>query len=38
MLALGLVAYRQEMHGYPLAPAILGLVLGPMLEETFLTR
>ena len=36
MLALGLVAYIMEMHDYPLAPAILGLVLGPMLEETFL--
>jgi TctA family transporter len=36
MLALGLVAYVMEEHGYPLAPAILGLVLGPMLEEMFL--
>ncbi|GLQ53874.1 tripartite tricarboxylate transporter permease [Devosia nitrariae] len=36
MLVLGLVAFVMEKHQYPLAPAILGLVLGPMLEETFL--
>jgi len=36
MLVLGLVAFAMEKFGYPLAPAILGLVLGPMLEETFL--
>ena len=36
MLLLGLVAFAMEKYGYPLAPAILGLVLGPMLEETFL--
>lgn len=36
MLILGLVAFVMEKYQYPLAPAILGLVLGPMLEETFL--
>jgi TctA family transporter len=36
MLVLGLVAFVMEKYHYPLAPAILGLVLGPMLEETFL--
>jgi len=36
MLVLGVVAFIMEKHQYPLAPAILGLVLGPMLEETFL--
>jgi len=36
MLLLGIVAFIMEKYGYPLAPAILGLVLGPMLEETFL--
>ncbi|HTN63343.1 MAG TPA: tripartite tricarboxylate transporter permease, partial [Devosia sp.] len=34
MLILGLVAFVMEKYQYPLAPAILGLVLGPMLEET----
>ena len=37
MLALGFVGYLMEENGFPLAPAILGLVLGPMLEERFLT-
>jgi TctA family transporter len=36
MLIVGLVAFVMERYQYPLAPAILGLVLGPMLEETFL--
>ena len=36
MLIIGLVAFVMEKYQYPLAPAILGLVLGPMLEETFL--
>jgi putative tricarboxylic transport membrane protein len=36
MLVLGIVAYFMERYEYPIAPAILGLVLGPMLEETFL--
>jgi TctA family transporter len=36
MLGLGIVAYIMEANDYPIAPAILGLVLGPMLEETFL--
>lgn len=37
MLGLGLFGYLMEENGFPLAPAILGLVLGPMLEEKFLT-
>jgi putative tricarboxylic transport membrane protein len=37
MLILGLIGYLMEENGFPLAPAILGLVLGPMLEEKFLT-
>ena len=36
MLVLGLIGYLMEENGFPLAPAILGLVLGPMLEERFL--
>lgn len=37
MLAAGLLGFYMEENGIPLAPAILGVVLGPILEETFLT-
>lgn len=37
MLAFGLFAYLMEENGYPVAPAILGVVLGGMLEENFIT-
>jgi putative tricarboxylic transport membrane protein len=37
MLAFGLLAYLMEENGYPVAPAILGVVLGGMLEENFIT-
>jgi TctA family transporter len=37
MLAAGLVAYLLEENGFPVAPAILGVVLGPMLEDNFVT-
>ena len=37
MLTAGLVAYLLEENGFPVAPAILGVVLGPMLEENFVT-
>ncbi|MFT6776067.1 MAG: putative tricarboxylic transport membrane protein [Paracoccaceae bacterium] len=37
MLALGLLAWGMEENGFPIAPAILGLVLGPLLEENFMT-
>jgi TctA family transporter len=36
MLAFGLVAYLMEDNGFPVAPAILGMVLGAMLEEHFI--
>ncbi len=36
MLALGLVAFAMEENGFPVGPAILGLVLGPLLEENFI--
>lgn len=36
MLALGVLAFFMEEHGIPVAPAILGIVLGPMLEDTFM--
>ncbi len=35
MLAAGVVAYLLEENDFPVAPAILGVVLGPMLEENF---
>jgi putative tricarboxylic transport membrane protein len=37
MLALGVVGYLMEENGFPLAPAILGLVLGGMVEANFMT-
>ncbi len=37
MLVGGLVAYLLEENGFPVAPTILGVVLGPMLEENFIT-
>jgi putative tricarboxylic transport membrane protein len=37
MLAAGVVAYLLEANGFPIAPAILGVVLGGMLEENFIT-
>lgn len=37
MLVIGVLAFIAERNGFPVAPAILGLVLGPMLEDTFVT-
>jgi putative tricarboxylic transport membrane protein len=37
MLAAGVIAYVLEENGFPVAPAILGVVLGGMLEENFIT-
>jgi putative tricarboxylic transport membrane protein len=37
MLAFGLLAYVMEANGFPIAPTILGLVLGGMLEQNFVT-
>ncbi len=37
MLAFGLLAYCMEANGFPIAPTILGLVLGGMLEQNFVT-
>jgi len=37
MLVAGVVAYFLEENGFPVAPAILGVVLGGMLEENFIT-
>jgi TctA family transporter len=36
MLAMGIIGYLFEENGIPTAPAILGLVLGKMIEENFL--
>ncbi|HET8727436.1 MAG TPA: tripartite tricarboxylate transporter permease [Alphaproteobacteria bacterium] len=36
MLAMGLIGFAMEENDVPLAPAILGLVIGPMLEANFL--
>ncbi len=35
MLVAGVAAYILEENDFPVAPAILGVVLGPMLEENF---
>lgn len=37
MLVLGILAWIMEENGFPIAPAILGLVLGELLEQTFMT-
>jgi len=37
MLVLGVLAFFMEENDFPVAPAILGLVLGPLLQETFMT-
>ena len=37
MLAAGVIAWLLEENGFPIAPAILGVVLGGMLEENFVT-
>src|SRR5215216_4705853 len=37
MLVMGMLGWVMEEHGFPIAPAILGLVLGEMLEQNFMT-
>ena len=37
MLVAGVAAYLLEANRFPIAPAILGVVLGGMLEENFIT-
>jgi TctA family transporter len=36
MLALGVLAFLMEENGFPVAPAILAIVLGPMVEDNFM--
>ncbi|MBF6618076.1 tripartite tricarboxylate transporter permease [Pollutimonas thiosulfatoxidans] len=37
MLAFGVLAYLMEENGFPIAPTILGVVLGTMLEENYIS-
>jgi putative tricarboxylic transport membrane protein len=37
MLVFGVLGWIMEENGFPIAPAILGLVLGEMLEQNFMT-
>lgn len=37
MLVMGVLAYLMEENGFPVAPAILGIVLGSMLEDNFMS-
>lgn len=37
MLAMGILGWIMEQNGYPVAPLVLGLVLGPMVQDNFLT-
>ena len=36
MLAMGILGYLLEVNGIPVAPVVLGLVLGPILEKNFM--
>ena len=36
MLGLGVLGYLMERAGFPLAPVVLGLVLGPIVERNFM--
>lgn len=36
MLVLGVLGYLLERGGFPLAPVVLGLVLGPIVEQNFM--
>jgi len=37
MMIMGVMAYVMEENGFPVAPTILGIVLGPMLEDNFMS-
>jgi putative tricarboxylic transport membrane protein len=37
MLAFGILAFFMEANGFPIAPTILGVVLGGMLEQNFVS-
>ena len=38
MLVFGVLGYLMEENGFPIAPAILGIVLGGMVESTSCPR
>lgn len=37
IVVFGVLGYLLESNGVPLAPAILGLILGPLIEQNFMT-
>lgn len=37
MLIMGIVGFLMEENGIPIAPCVLGLVLGPLIEQNFIT-
>lgn len=37
VLVFGVIGYFMERHGYPVAPAVLGIVLGPIIERNFMS-
>ncbi|MFV0492235.1 MAG: tripartite tricarboxylate transporter permease [Pseudorhodobacter sp.] len=37
IVAFGIIGYILESNNIPLAPAILGLILGPLIEQNFMT-
>jgi TctA family transporter len=37
LAALGVIGFFMERNDYPVAPIVLGLVLGPILEQNFMT-
>jgi TctA family transporter len=36
MLVMGVIGYVFEANGIPVAPVVLGLVLGPIVEQNFM--
>jgi TctA family transporter len=36
MLVMGVIGYFLEANGFPVAPVVLGLVLGPLVEKNFM--
>lgn len=37
MLAFGVFAFLMEENGFPIAPILLGIILGPMIEDNFVS-
>ena len=37
ILVLGVLAWVMEENGFPIAPTVLGIVLGPLVEDNFVT-